>query len=87
MSTMQDGSDATGTTTPLSSPPSSAGWSVVRVPDGSDVGDEVFVSPTGDWYARCSGAEVPDVEIPLKSRGMRPLKLRNINHLRPPVSK
>lgn len=74
-------SDASGTghaTTNATVPPSSKGWRVERV-DGS----EVFISPAGDWYARCQGSEVPDVEIPSKHKGIRPLKLREINHLRP----
>lgn len=78
MSGVSNPSGAGSATTKAIAPRPSKGWSVVRVEDG-----DVFVSPTGDWYARCSGSEVPDVEIPMQSKGVRPLKLRCINHLRP----
>lgn len=44
---------------------------------------EVFESPDGHWYIRCPNSEEADLVVPVKTRGLEPVRLKSIDHWRP----
>lgn len=56
------------------------GWKVTTIYAGGEESREMFTSPNGKRYVRAGKTEPADVIAPSKTPGLRPLRLKRIDH-------
>lgn len=44
---------------------------------------DVFIDPDGHWWRKVRNDEVAELVVPMKTKGLRPIGLVNIDHWRP----